>query len=98
MRPMGPGGAWCRKGGWAHGTHLSFHGGITGHLPNQLVTSPESVKFIEESHLKTTRAEKIKEEKVVFVKKALAEKRKNECTRGGMMGGKCGRGRGKGKL
>ena len=59
MRPMGPGGAGHRKGSQACGTHLSFHGGITGHLPNQLVTSPERVKFIEESHLKTTRAEKI---------------------------------------
>ena len=56
------------------------------------------MKFIEESHLKTMRAEKIKEEKAVFVKKVLAKKRKNECTRGGMMGGKHGRGRGKGKL
>ena len=56
------------------------------------------MKFIEESHLKTTRAETIKEEKAVFVKKALAEKRKNEHTRGGMRGGKCGRERGKGKL
>ena len=86
MRPTGPGGVGCGKGGWPCGIHLSFCGGITGHLPNQLVTSPESVKFIEESHLNTTRAEKIKEEKAVFVKKVLAEKRKNEYTRGGMRG------------
>ena len=75
MRLTGPGGARHGKGGWACGMHLSFHGGIAEHLPNQLVTSPESVKFIEESHLKTTREEKIKEEKAVFVKKVLAEKR-----------------------
>ena len=91
MRLMGPGGPGHGKGGWAHGTHLSFCGGIAGCLPNQLVTSPESVKFIEGSHLKTTRAEKIKEEKAVFVKKVLAEKRKNEHTRGGIRGGKHGR-------
>ena len=37
--------------------------------------SPETVKFIRESHLKTSRAEKSKEEKGDFVKKAFAEKK-----------------------
>ena len=75
-------------------------------LPNKLITSHETVKFVEDSHLKTSRAEKFKEEKADFVKKALAQKRKNEHTnksvrggvRGGARGGKCSRGRGKGKL
>ena len=49
-----------------------------GRLPNQLVTSPETLKFIEETHIKTLHADKIKEEKAEFCKKALAEKRKND--------------------
>ena len=50
-----------------------------GKLPNQLITSPETMKFIEDTHIKTLHAEKIKEEKAEFCKKkALAEKRKND--------------------
>ena len=45
-----------------------------GKLPNQLVTSPESIKFIEDSHIRTERAEKVKEEKDKFWKEALAAK------------------------
>ena len=107
MRLTGPGGVGHGKVGPCHGVCLGFHGGMAGRLPNQLITSHETVKVIEDSHLKTSRAEKIKEEKADFVKKkALAEKRKNECTnksvrggvRGGARGGKCGRGRGNDKL
>ena len=58
---------------------LSLRGGMRGgKLPNQLITSPETMKFIEDTHIKTLPAEKIKEEKAEFCKKALAEKRKND--------------------
>ena len=49
-----------------------------GKLPNQLVTSPESIKFIEDSHIRTERAEKVKEEKDKFCKEALAAKQKRK--------------------
>ena len=40
---------------------LSLQGGMRGgKLPNQLITSPETVKFIEDTHIKTLCAEKIK--------------------------------------
>ena len=71
MRPMGPGGVGHGKAGQCHGVHVSFCGGMAGRLPNQLITSHEPVKFIEDSHLKTSRAEKIKEEKADFVKKSF---------------------------
>ena len=72
-------------GGCGHGKRgvkrgcLSLQGGMRGgKLPNQLITSPETVKFIEDTHIKTLCAEKIKEEKTEFCKKALAGKRKND--------------------
>ena len=72
LRPTGPGGhGRCSRG---H-SHLGMHG---GKLPNQLVTSPESLKFIEDSHERITKAEKLKEEKVQFCKKAYADKIKRE--------------------
>ena len=49
-----------------------------GKLPNQLVTSPELIKFIEDSHIRTERTEKVKEEKDKFCKEALAAKQKRE--------------------
>ena len=45
-----------------------------GKLPNQLVTSPKLIKFTEDSHIRTERAEKGKEEKDKFCKEALAAK------------------------
>ena len=71
MRLMGPRGVGHGKAGGHHGVHLSFHGGMAGRQPNQLITFCETVKFIEDSHLKTSRAEKIKEEKADFVKKSF---------------------------
>ena len=50
--------------------HLSLKGGMKGgRPPNQLITSPETLKFIEETHIKTLHAEKIKGEKAEFCKK-----------------------------
>ena len=61
--PTGPGG---RGRGHGHG----------GWLPNQLLTSPETVQYIEEAEEHTQKKEKLKQEKDDFVKKALAEKSK----------------------
>ena len=72
LRPTGPGGHG--RGSRGQG-HLGMHG---GKLPNQLVTSPESLKFIEDSHVRITRAEKVKEEKAQFCKKAYCDKLKRE--------------------
>ena len=49
-----------------------------GRLPNQLITSPKTFKFIEKTHIKTLHTEKVKEEKAEFCKKALGEKRKED--------------------
>ena len=42
-----------------------------GKLPNQLITSPETMKFIEDTHIKTLQTEKIKEENAEFCIKKL---------------------------
>ena len=68
LRPTGPGGHG--RGSRGQG-HLGMCG---GKLPNQLVTSPESLKFIEDSHERITKAEQVKEEKAQFCKKAYADK------------------------
>ena len=72
LRPTGLGGHGRGGRGWGH---LGMHG---GKLPNQLVTSPESFKFIEESHVRITKAEQVKEEKAQFCKKVYADKLKRE--------------------
>ena len=72
LQPTGPGG---HGHGCGRGRSLGMH---RGKLPNQLVTSPESIKFIEDSHIRTERAEKVKEEKDKFCKEALAAKQKRE--------------------
>ena len=72
LKPTGPGGHG--RGSRGQG-HLGMHG---GKLPNQLVTSPESLKFIEDSHDRITKAEKCKTEKEQFCKKAYADKIKRE--------------------
>ena len=65
IHPTGPGGRGhgCSHGGW---------------LPNQLLTSPETVRYIEEAEECTQKKEKLKQEKDDFVKKALAEKSKKD--------------------
>ena len=45
-------------------------------LPNQLLTSPETVKYIEEAHERPEKKEKVKKEKDEFVKK---KERKKHC-------------------
>ena len=53
--------------------HLSLQGGMKGgKLPNKLITSPETVKFIEDTNIKTLHTEKIKEEKAEFCKKGFS--------------------------
>ena len=47
-------------------------------MPNQLLTSSESVKFIEEAVDRVEKKEKIKQEKDDFCKKVLAQKMKME--------------------
>ena len=63
IHPTGPGGR-------GHGR------GRGGWLPNQLLTSPETVQYIEEAEECTQKKEQLKPEKDDFVKKALAEKSK----------------------
>ena len=46
-----------------------------------------TIKFIEESHIRTERAEKVKEEREQFCKEALAVKQKRER---GARGARCG--------
>ena len=63
IRPTGPGG---------HGR------GRGGRLPNQLLTSPETIRYIEEAEECTQKKDKMKEEKDQFVKQALVEKSKKD--------------------
>ena len=63
IHPTGP-------GGHGHG-----HG---GRLPNQLLTSPETVRYIEEAEEHTQKKDKMKQEKDEFVKQALTEKSKKD--------------------
>ena len=72
LRPTGPEGHG--RGSRGQG-HLGIHG---EKLPNQLITSPESLKFTEDSHDRITKAEKLKTEKEQFFKKAYADKIKRE--------------------
>ena len=59
--------------------HLGLRGGMRGgRLPNQLITSPETLKFIEETHIKNCVLRRSRRKKLYFCKKALAEKRKND--------------------
>ena len=50
--------------------------GHGGRLPNQLLMSPEIVRYIEEAEEHTQKKDKLKQEKDEFVKQALAEKSK----------------------
>ena len=67
IRPTGPGGRGRRGGG--HGR---------GRILNQVLTSPETLKYIREADDRTEKKEQIKKEKELFCKKALAEKAKKE--------------------
>ena len=69
IHPTGPGGH-----GRGHGCDHS-HG---GRLPNQLLTSPETVRYIEEAEECTQNKDKVKQEKHEFLKQALAEKAKKK--------------------
>ena len=67
IRPTGPGG------------HGQGHGcGHGGRLPNQLLTSPETIRYIEEAEEHTKRKNQMKQEKDQFVKQALVEKSKKD--------------------
>ena len=63
--PTGPGGH-----GWGRG-----HG---GRLPNQLLTSPETIRYIEEAEEHTQKKDQMKKEKDQSVKQALVEKSKKD--------------------
>ena len=65
IRPTGP-------GGHARGC------GCGGRLPNQLLTSPETIRYIEDSEERTQKKDKMKQEKDQFVKQALVEKSKKD--------------------
>ena len=67
IQPTGPGGHDRRGGGRGHGRIL-----------NQVLTSPETLKYIREADDRTEKKEQIKKEKELFCKKALAEKAKKE--------------------
>ena len=66
IRPTGPGGR-------GHGTG---RGG--GRLPSQHITSPETMKYVEEAGERSKKQEQIKEDKKVFCKKALQQKAKRD--------------------
>ena len=65
IRPTGP-------GGHARGR------GRGGRLPNQLLTSPETIRYIEDAEERTQKKDKMKQEKDQFVKQALVEKSKKD--------------------
>ena len=65
IRPTGPGGCGRRGSGCGH-----------GRIPNQVLTSLETLKYIREADDRTEKKEQIKKEKELFCKKALAEKAK----------------------
>ena len=57
--------------------------GLGGHgrphrvtIPNQCLTSPEAVRYITEAEDRTEKKDKLKKEKELFCKQALAEKAK----------------------
>ena len=51
---------------------------VHGRILNQVLTSPETLKYIREADDRTEKKEQIKKEKELFCKKALAEKAKKE--------------------
>ena len=64
IRPTGPSGR-----GWGHGRGRAK-------LPNQLLTSSETVKYVEEAHERSEKKEKVKKEKESFTKQAVADKKR----------------------
>ena len=67
IQPTGPGGHGRRGSGRGH-----------GRIPNQVLTSLETLKYIREADDRTEKKEQIKKEKELFWKKALAEKEERE--------------------
>ena len=65
VRPTGPMGRGRGRGR-----------GRGGRLPNQLLTSPETLRFIELAEKKQNRVDEIKKEKDIICKKALAQNAK----------------------
>ena len=63
IQPTGPGGR-----GWGHGRGRAK-------LQNQLLTSRETVKYVEEVHERPKKKEKVKKEKRSFMKQAVADKK-----------------------
>ena len=63
IQPTGPGGR-----GWGHGRGRAK-------FPNQLLTSRETVKYVEEAHERSEKKEKVKKEKESFMKQAVADKK-----------------------
>ena len=66
IQPTGPGG---RGQG---------HGRGRGKLPNQLLTSTETVNYVQEAHEQCEKKENLKKEKETFMKEAVADKKGNE--------------------
>ena len=63
--------------GSTHG-HGHGQGCGRGKVPNQLLTSLETMKYVSEVEERTSKKEDVEKEKEEFVKKALAEKSKQE--------------------
>ena len=79
IHPMGPeaqvkGTGWGRGHGRGHGCGCGQGRGRGGRLPNQLLTSPETITFIKEAAAKQTQKDKKVEAKQEFVKVALKQK------------------------
>ena len=64
IRPTGP-------GGWGRGRGR-------GKIPSQHITSPETMKYIKETEMRTKKKEQIKKEKDIVCKRALLQKRKRD--------------------
>ena len=69
IQPTGPGGSHGSGGG---------HGRGRGKFPTQLLTSPETMKYVLEVDEHTSKKDEARKEKEQFVKQALPNKAKNE--------------------
>ena len=79
IHPMGPeaqveGSGWGRGHGRGHGCGCGQGRGRGGQLPNQLLTSLETITFIKEAAAKQTQKENKLEVKQEFVKVTLKQK------------------------
>ena len=55
---------------------IGAHGRGRAKLPNQLLTSSETVKYVEEAHERSEKKEKVKKENESFTKQAVADKKR----------------------